>query len=150
MLNVHYIWSNSYEKQFPSLISLHTYIINVNGDNDIMTSNFHTNTKGKISTGISVRKFDIVLYWCYHVLSWDFVVIWCVFVLCSCCVVVISFCLVVYSCCLMFSCVAFLFSFGTSVQRLRPRRLFWGPLAATLDFESGAVLQAVGGCPRRY
>ena len=31
----------------------------------------------------------------------------------------------------------------------RPRRPFWGPLAAILDFAGGAALQAVSECPRR-
>ena len=32
-----------------------------------------------------------------------------------------------------------------------PRRPFWGPLAAILDFAGSAALQAVSGCPwRRY
>ena len=29
----------------------------------------------------------------------------------------------------------------------RPRRPFWGPLAAILDFTGGAALQAVSECP---
>ena len=31
----------------------------------------------------------------------------------------------------------------------RPRRPFWGPLAAILNFVGGAVLQAVSKCPLR-
>ena len=32
----------------------------------------------------------------------------------------------------------------------RPRQPFWGPLAAILDFEGVAALQAVSECPRRH
>ena len=30
----------------------------------------------------------------------------------------------------------------------RPRRPFWGPLAAILEFAGGAALQALSECPR--